>query len=208
MTMRRTPYVRMRYPWTDDVVNAADVQSMASDIDQGLVATQKLAEDFSKFASVVVRRTAAQSIAKATIPAISFDSVQLNNGANSSLSNGAWFNAGAPTRLTAPAPCVVLACGVIGINFGAALGTQGCLQVAIGLNGATGAPGVQGSKWNPISTASGQQWASALSMWRLATGDFLELRPFWNGTPAGPFNTDTSLPPSLSLMMVALPAVA
>lgn len=207
MTMRRTPYLRMRYPWTDDVVDAADVQSMASDIDQGLVATATLAANFSRFASVVVTRAAAQSIAKATLPAISFDTVQLNNGANSPLANGPWFSAGAPTRLTAPVPCVVLACGVLGINFGTALGVNGCLQVAVGLNGATAAPGVQGSKWNPTSATTGQQWASALTMWRLAAGDFLELRPFWTGTPAGPFNTDTVLPPSLSLMMIAQQAV-
>jgi hypothetical protein len=31
---------------------------------------------------------------------------------------------------------------------------------------------------------------------------------FWTGTPAGPFNTDTVSPPTLSLMMVALPAVS
>jgi hypothetical protein len=208
MTMRKTPYLRLRYPWTDDVVNAADVQSMASDIDQGLVATATLAADFSRFASVTVRRAAAQSIAKGSLVAISFDTVSLNNGANSPLSNAAWFSAGSPTRLTAPAPCVVLAAATGGLNYGTALGANGCIQVAVGLNGAIAAPGVQGNKWNPTSATTGQQWTSALTMWRLVAGDFLEMRMFWTGTPAGPFNTDTVLPPTLSLMMVALPTVA
>jgi hypothetical protein len=156
---------------------------------------------------VVVQRAAAQSIAKSTLAAITFDTLVLDNGVDSPLANGAWFSNSQPTRLTAPSPCVVLACGFGGINFGSALGTNGCLQVTVALNGATGAPGVQGTKFNPISTVTGQQWASAISMWKLAAGDFLELKLFWKGTPAGPFNTDTVIPPSLSLMMVALPTV-
>jgi hypothetical protein len=44
-------------------------------------------------------------------------------------------------------------------------------------------------------------------MWKLVAGDFLELKMYWTGTPAGPFNTDTVVPPVLSLMMVALPSV-
>lgn len=207
MTMRKTPYLRMHYPWASDVVAAGDVQSMAQDIDQNLVNTATLGANFSRFASVVVRRAAVQSIAKSTLTAISFDTVVLNNGANSALSNGSWFSAGAPTRLTAPTPAVVLAIGFLGLNLGSALGTSGSIQSTITLNGATTGPGVQGSKWGPISTATGQQWVTALSMWKLAAGDFLELKMFWTGTPAGPFNTDNAAPPSLSLMMVALPTV-
>jgi hypothetical protein len=205
--MRKTPYLRLRYPWTDDVVSAADVQSMAQDIDQALVSTANMAANFSRFASVAVQRSAAQSVAKGTLTAISFDTVALNNGANSPIANGAWFSSGAPTRLTAPTACVVLACGYGGINLGSALGTSGAVQVTVALNGATGSPGIQGTKWGPISTVTGQQWASAITMWKLVAGDFLELKMYWTGTPAGPFNTDTVIPPSLSLMMVALPTV-
>jgi len=208
MAMRKTPNLRLRYPWTDDVVNAADVQSMAADIDQGLVSTATLGTNFSKFASVAVSRNAVQSITKGSLTAISFDTVVLNNGANSPLSNGAWFSAGAPTRLTAPVPCVVLAAGFGGINIGSALGTSGVVQATVAINGATGGTGVQGEKWAPVSTVTGQQWASVLSMWKLVAGDFLELKMFWTGTPAGPFNTDNVIPPSLSLMMVALPTVS
>jgi hypothetical protein len=208
MTMRKTPYARLRYPWTSDVVSAADVQTMAQDIDQALVQTATLAASFSRFASVVVQRSAAQSIPKSTLTAISFDTAALNNGANSPLSNGAWFNAATPTRLTAPVACVVLACGYGGINFSTALGVNGALEVAVTLNGAVGSPGVQGTKFSPLSTMTGQQWTSAMTMWKLAVGDFLELKMFWTGTPAGPFQTDAGIPPSLSLMMVALPTVA
>ena len=208
MTMRKTPYQRIRYPWTDDVVAATDVQAMAQDIDQALVATQTLGASFSRFASVAVTRAAVQSIPRAALTTISFDTVALNNGANSSLANGAWFSAGSPTRLTAPVPCVVLAAGFGGINIGTALGTAGAIQVTVALNGASGGSGVQGEKWAPGSTTTGQQWTSALSMWKLVAGDFLELKMFWTGTPAGPFNTDTVSPPTLSLMMVALPAVS
>jgi hypothetical protein len=207
MTMRKTPNLRIRYPWTDDVVAAADVQSMAEDIDAALVATANMAGKFSKFASVVVKRAAAQSITKATLTAITFDTVVLNNGANSPVSNGSWYSAGAPTRLTAPVACIVLATGYGGINLGSALGTNGAVQVTVALNGATVAPGVQGTKWNPTSAVTGQQWASALTMWKMAAGDFLELKMYWTGSPAGPFNTDTVIPPSLSLMMVALTSV-
>jgi hypothetical protein len=207
MTMRKTPYMRLRYPWTADVVNAADVQSMANDIDSALVQSSSLAADFSRFASVAVRRVAAQSLVKGAVTAISFDQVALNNGANSPLSNGSWFNAAAPTRLTAPTACVVLASALGGINIGSALGVNGCIEVFVALNGASGAPGVQGTKWGPISSATGQEWASAITMWKLAAGDFLELKMFWTGTPAGPFNTDTAIVPTLALMMVALPAV-
>jgi hypothetical protein len=208
MTMRKTPYLRLRYPWTDDVVSAADVQSMAQDVDSALVKTATLAANFSKFASVAVSRAAVQSLTKSALTAITFDTVALNNGANSPLANGAWWNAGSPTRLTAPSACVVLACGMGGINFGSALGASGAFQVTVALNGATGGTGVQGGKYGPVSTVTGQQWSSMISMWKLAAGDFLELKMFWTGTPAGPFNTDNAIPPTLSLMMVALPTVS
>lgn len=207
MVMRKTPFMRIKYPWTDDVVSAADVQAMAQDIDSALVQTQTLASNFSKLASVSVRRAAAQSLTKNTLTAITMDTVLGNNGANSPLANGAWFSAAAPTRLTAPTACVVLACAYGGINFTTAAGTPAALQITIALNGATGGTGVQGSKYSPVSTVTGQQWGSALSMWKLAAGDFLEMKMFWVGTPAGPFNTDTVVPPTLSLMMVGLPTV-
>jgi hypothetical protein len=203
--MRKTPYERLRYPWGSDVVAAPDVQSMASDIDQAMVTTAKMASDFSQFGSVVVRRNAAQSITKATLTAISFDAVTLNNGANSPLSNTNWWSAGAPTRVTAPVACAVLVSGFGGLNLGSALGVNGIIQTIVGLNGAT--TWQQGSKFSPISTVAGQTWASGLSMWKLAAGDYLELKMFWTGTPAGPFNTDTVVPPQLSLMMVSLQSV-
>ena len=206
--MRKTPFLRIRYPWTSDVVSAPDVQTMAQDIDQALVSTATMAANFSRFSSVAVQRTTVQSLTKATLTAITFDAAAvLDNGANSPLANGAWFSNAQPTRLTAPAACVVLAHGFGGINIGSALGVNGCVQVMVTLNGATAAPGVQGTKWAPLSTATGQQWASAATMWKLVAGDFLELKMLWKGTPAGPFNTDNSVPPTLSLMMVALPTV-
>lgn len=207
MTMRKTPYARLRYPWTSDVVAAPDVQSMAQDIDQALVTTATMAANFSRFASAAVQRVAAQSITKGTLTTISFDTVVVNNGVNSPLANGAWFSNAAPTRLTAPVSCVVLASAFAGLNLGSALGTNGALQLTITLNGAIAAPGTQGTKWSPTSAVTGQQWASALSMWKLAAGDFIELKMFWTGTPAGPFNTDTVLPPLFSLMMVGLTSV-
>jgi len=206
MTMRRTPYERIRYPWTSDVVNAADVQAMANDIDSALVGTQKLASEYSRFGSVIAQRNATQSITKGALTAITFDSVTFNNGANSPLANGAWWAAGNPTRLTAPVACVVLASATAGMNLGSALGANGVVQVTVGLNGGGG--WVQGSKSNPISTVAGQHWASALTMWNLSAGDYLELKIYWTGTPAGPFNTDNVLPPTLSLTMLALQSVA
>lgn len=208
MTMRKTPYLRLHYPWASDVVAATDMQSMAQDIDQALVATASLGANFSRFASVLVQRAAAQSIPKATLTAVSFDTVMLNNGADSPLANGSWFSNANPTRLTAPSQCVVLACGNAGLAIGAALGTNGAVQATIALNGAAGAPGVQGSKWGPVSTDTGFPFVSAISMWKMAAGDFLELKLYWTGTPAGPFNTVTGQAPTLSLMMVALPSVA
>jgi hypothetical protein len=208
MTMRKTPYLKLRYPFTSDVVATGDVQSTAQDIDQALVNTATLAANFSRFSSVAVQRAATQSITKGALTAISFDTVLANNGASSPLANGSWYSAGSPTRLTAPTACVVLACGFGGITLGSALGTNGAVQVTIALNGATAAPGVQGTKWAPTSAVTGQQWASGISMWKLAAADFLELKMYWTGTPAGPFNTDNVLPPMLSLMMVALPTVA
>lgn len=207
MTMRKTPYTRIRYPWASDVVSAADVQSMASDIDQALVQTQALASSFSKMASVVVKRSAAQSITLNTLTTVTFDTLVMDNGTDSPVSNGAWYNAASPTRLTAPVPSVVLVTGAAGINFTSAAGSGNCVQVTVALNGATGSPNVQGSKWSALSTATGSQFATALTMWKLAAGDFLELKVFWKGTPAGPLNTDTSFPPTLALMMVALPSV-
>lgn len=207
MTMRKTPYERIRYPWTSDVASAADLDAMASDIDQTLVRTASLAANFSRFASVSVRRNAAQSITKNVLTAVTFDSVVLDNGSDSPLANGSWYSAANPTRLTAPSACVVLATGAAGMVFSTALGTTGAFQVTVTLNGAVGQPGTQGSKYYPVSTATGQQWLTALTMWKLNAGDYLELKLFWFGTPAGPFSTDTVLPPTLSLMMVALPTV-
>jgi len=205
MTMRRTPYARLRYPWTADVVNVADVQAMASDIDAGLVGTARMANDFSKFASFTGRRNAAQSITKATLTAITLDTVTVNNGANSPLANANWWAAGQPTRLTAPVGCIVLATAACGYNIGSAFGANGAVETAIGLNGGTA--WVQGTKFNPVSAYTGQVWASCLSMWKLNAGDFLELKTFWTGTPAGPLNIDTGSPPFISLTMVALTSV-
>jgi hypothetical protein len=206
--MRKTPYLRLRYPWTDDVVSAADVQSMASDIDQALVSTATLAANFSKFASATVYRNATQSLTKGSFTAITFDTVVSNNGAESPLANGSWYSVANPTRLTAPSACIVLATGSGGVNIGSALGTSGVIQLGVTLNGASGGSGVQGTKWAPLSTVTGQQWTSALTMWKLAAGDYLELKMYWTGTPAGPFNTDNVSPPTLSVMMVALPSVS
>lgn len=207
--MRKTPFMRLRYPWASDVVSVGDVESLASDVDQALVQTASLANNFSRFSSVVVKRTALQSITKGTLTAISFDTSApaLDNGTDSPLANGPWFNAAAPTRLTAPSPCVVLACGSVAYTYGTALGVNGILQLTIALNGATAAPGVQGSKWGPISTFLGQQQLTGISMWKLNAGDFLELKTFWTGTPVGPINTDANGLTALSLMMVALPTV-
>jgi hypothetical protein len=207
MVMRRTPFQRIRYPWTADVVNVADVQSMGSDIDQALVQTATLADNFTRFSSVIVRRAAAQSLTKATLTAISWDTVVLDNGTDSPLANGPWWAAGTPTRLTAPAPCIVLASATAGVSQGSAWGSPAALQVTVALNGAVAAPGVQGAKYNPPSAMSGQTANAALTMWRLAAGDYLELKLFWTGTPAGPINTDTTLWPQLALMQVALPSV-
>lgn len=208
MTMRRTPYERIRYPFASDVVSAGDVASTASDIDQALVTTTKMANDYSKFASVIAKRTAAQSIAKGVLTAITFDlTPPWNNGANSPLSNGAWFSGSNPTRLTAPVPCVVAAIAQVGLNISGALGVNGVLQCTVALNGATGQPNVQGSKYSPVPVLTGQQWVNALTLWRLAAGDFLELKFFWTGTPAGPMNTDTFISPQLSLVMLGLLSV-
>lgn len=201
MSMRKTPYQRIRYPWASDTVQVGDVQSMANDIDAALVNTAKQANDFSRFASVVARRNAAQSLTKATLTAITFDSVTHNNGANSPLANAPWWVSGSPTRLTAPVDCVVLASAAGGVNLGSALGANGIVEVTVRLNGSQR----QGSKWNPTSATTGQQWASALTFWKMNAGDYLEMTMYWTGTPAGPFNTDTVIPPMLSLMMVALP---
>jgi len=204
--LRRTPYQKIRYPWTSDVVAVPDLQSMANDIDQAIVNTQKLSSDFSLMGSVVAKRNAALSLTKGALTAVSFDSITLNNGSDSPLANGNWWAAGNPTRLTAPVPCVVLASGFGGVNLGSALGVNGVIQVTIGLNG--GGAWVQGNKFSPISTVAGQVWTSALSVWPLNAGDYLELKLYWTGTPAGPFNTDTVVPPQLSLSMLALKSVS
>jgi len=204
--MRKTPYQRLRYPWASDVVSAADVGSLASDIDQAIVNTQKLANDFSLMGSVVAKRNAALSLTKGALTTVSFDSITLNNGSDSPLANGNWWAAGNPTRLTAPVGCVVLASGFGGVNLGSALGANGIIQVAIGLNGSTAWQ--QGHKHSPISTVAGQVWGSCLSLWPLNAGDYLELKLYWTGTPAGPFNTDTVVPPQLSLSMIALKSVS
>lgn len=209
MTMRKTPYERIRYPWASDVVSAADVQSMGADIDQALVQTANLGAAFSKMSCAVAKRTAAQSISASTVTAISFDATPpLDNGSDSPFANANWFNSSVPTRLTAPVPCVVLALGNVGINFTAAVGSVNALQCMITINGSNSVPNVQGSKYSAPSTQSGQQYASATSMWNLAKGDYLELKTFWRGTPAGPLLTDTVNPPVLSIIMVALPTVA
>jgi hypothetical protein len=203
MTMRKTPFERIRYPWTDDVVNPVDIQSMASDIDSTLVQTARMGSEFSQAGSVVAKRAAAQSITKATLTAVTFDSAPLNNGANSPLSNGVWWKAAAPTRLTAPVGCIVLASGAAGINYGAAVGTSAVLQVSVRMTGVN----QQGNKYSPTAAVAGQQWTSGLGLWKMAAGDYLELMIFWIATGAGPYNTDTVIPPQLSVTMVGLTSV-
>jgi hypothetical protein len=211
MTMRKTPYLRLRYPWASDVVNAADVQSMAADIDQALVNTANMAASVFHQSSVIVQRVAAQSITKATLTTITFDTLVLDNGTDSPLANGAWWSAGSPTRLTAPSPCVVLATGIGALTSGSAMGTSAAVQTTITKNGASSGNDMQGSKYGPLSTDSGYQATSALSMWKLNAGDYLELKVYWTGGIAGPINTQTPSSglsvPTLALMMVALPTV-
>lgn len=208
MTSRYTPFQGIHYPFTSDVVNPVDVQTTGADIDQALIRTATLANDFSKFGSVIARRSAAQNITKATLTAITFDNVTNDNGANSPLSNGAWWNAANPTRLTAPVPCVVIAIGYGSLIWSGAAGSPSVFQVTVSLNGASASPGIQGSKYGPASTQSGQMFSSAISMWKLNAADYLELKLFWTGTPAGPLPTETtSFGPRMSLMMVALPSV-
>lgn len=207
MTMRRTPYEKIRYPWTTDVASAADVATMAADIDQSLVQTANLAANFAKFSSVNAQRTTTLSISRAVLTTVTFTGVTLDNGSDSPLAGAPWWSAAAPTRLTAPVACVVLAVGFVGMNFTAVQGTSGSLEVAVSVNGGTGAPNIQGSKYTIISGATGQHWTSAMTMWKLAAGDYLELRVWWTGSGAGPYNTDTVIPPSLSVMQVALPTV-
>jgi len=206
--MRKTPFLRIRYPWASDVVNAADVQSMAQDVDQALVQTFNLATNYSRMSSVIVQRAAAQSITKATLTAISFDNLVIDNGTDAPYANGAWWNSSNPTRLTAPAPCVVLASAMLSLQVTAALGTSGAIQCTVTKNGASSGTDLQGSKWNPISTDVNYQGVSALTMWKLNTGDYLELKAYWTGSPAGPFSTDTFDKTVLSLAVVALPSVA
>ena len=208
MTMRRTPFQRIRYPWASDTVNVADVQSMASDIDSALVQTAALGANFSLMSTVMVSRNAVQSITKGTLTTITFDTKGLDNGPDSPLANGAWWSSGTnPSRLTAPSPCLVLATATGGLNLTGGLGSPACIQVTVAVNGATAAPGVQGTKWCPLSAATGGQYGSALTMWKLNAGDYLELKMYWTGTAAGPFNTDTTFPPTMALSMVALPSV-
>lgn len=209
MTMRKTPFMRLRYPWASDVVSVADVQSLGADIDQALVQTANLGLTFPKMPSVIVRKNAAQSITASTVTTVTMDTIIVDNGPNSPvLNSAAWYNSAASTsRLTAPFPCVVLAQGGVGINFTAAVGSVNAVQCMICINGGTGAPNVQGSKFSAISTISGVVYANAVGMWKLNTGDYLELKTFWRGTPAGPLNTDTNTPPQLALSVVALPTV-
>jgi hypothetical protein len=207
MTMRRTPYEKIRYPWTSDVAAATDLQAMAADIDQSLVQTASLAANFAKFSSVTAQRTTTLSINKATLTTLTFTGVLLDNGTDSPLAGGAWWDAAAPTRLTAPVPCVVLASAFAGMNFTAVQGTSGSMEVAVSVNGGTAAPNIQGTRYAIISGATGQHWASALTMWKLNKGDYLELRIWWTGSGAGPYNSDNVLPPQLSIMQVALPTV-
>jgi hypothetical protein len=121
------------------------------------------------------------------------------------LANANWWAAGQPTRLTAPVGCIVLVSATSGYNIGSAFGVNGAIQTTVGLNG--GAAWLQGKKFNPLSTYTGQVWASAMSMWKLNAGDYLELKTFWTGTPAGPINTDTGSPPIISLAMIGLTSV-
>ena len=210
MTMRKTPFMRLRYPWATDVVNVADVQSMASDIDQALINTAGQAADFTRMSSVVVQRVAAQSLTKATLTTITFDTLVLDNGTDSPKANGAWWSSTTnPSRLTAPSPCVVLASAMGAVTSGSAYGASAAVQTTVTKNGASSGNDLQGSKYGPLSTDSGFAGTSALTMWKLNAGDYLELKLFWTGAIAGPINTNTGTTvPTLALMMVALPSVA
>lgn len=209
MTMRKTPFLRLRYPWASDVVNVADMQAMANDVDSALVQTAAMASGFSQMSSVIVQRAAAQSITKATLTTIVFDTLGLDNGTDSPNANGAWWSSSVnPSRLTAPSACVVLAVGNAALTSGSAMGASAAVQTTVTKNGASSGNDMQGSKYGPLSTDSGYQSSPAITMWKLNAGDYLELKVFWTGAIAGPINTNTgSLVPTLSLMMVALPTV-
>lgn len=204
--MRKTPYMRLRYPFGSDVVNPVDVQTTAADMDQAMVGVANLQFEFPRLASVyAARNNSVLSVAKATVVTIPFDTLIRDTGTGSPASNGAWYSNANPSRMTAPVPCVVLAVGSLELILGSALGANGAIEAIIALNGATTYPGIQETKWNPSSADTGNQTVQLMSMWKLNAGDFLELKVRWTGTPAGPLNVNNLGNTFMQIIMVALP---
>lgn len=207
MSARLTPYRQFRYPFTSDTIDAVSIQTLAEDIDQALVDDDKLRTDAFRLSSAQVAQSGTPSITKATITAITWNGTTgPNNGANGAFGTSAWWSSTTnPSRLTAPASCLVYATAAATFDPGASLGANGFFELMITKNGATLQPNIQTAKYQcPIpSPGLGQVPAVIESLWSLVAGDYLEAKVLWSGTPAGPLPLAAFA--NMGVVMIAVP---
>lgn len=197
-----TPYKNIRVPVTGNVVDAADWQTTATDINTVLTASKTL-HDVAVRRSSVSAFNSGQSIVKNTQTVISY-AVGVGGGIGwdtGLLGPGAaayWSNAN-PTRLTAPATGLYLATLYLGVPFGT-LSTTNILQPTIGKNGSFAAPNLVTDKQAGTAVRAPDKVTTCV-LYAMTAGDYLEGRVYWNGTPAGPL----ALSATFQLAQVALP---
>lgn len=204
MTIRVTPYRRLRYPCVDSVVDVNDLAKMVNDIDAALLSDDKARTDALRMPGASVYTFSTTSLTKNINTTLSFDTVNYNNGASGGFGTANWWAASpSPTRMTAPYACLVLAYGYAPLNITSSLGTNGFYTLGIYKNGSVVAPNFVTNKIQGPAAGTGLARNSVFGMMALNAGDYLELRALWNGTPAGPMSTD--IPSSFGVQMLGVP---
>lgn len=189
MTTRPTPGKGIRYPVASSTVDAADLQTMANDLDGMFTADDTLRQNALRRPSCYLRGTAAASVAKATQTTFSFDTIDWDN------TGGAVnLGAGAPAnqRITPNIAGIWYVWGYVELNTASASGMT-TWEVTVSKNGLLTNPNYYRTKiigalsplWGTLPAQSGGL------MQMNGTTDYFNLIAFWNGTPAGPFNTSS-----------------
>lgn len=177
-----TPWERIRYPQAGEVISATAEQATATDMDVVLESAVPLYQQ-AVGRTVGIFSAGSPSITKATLTTVSFTS-----------GTAPFWVVGSPTRITPTIPGIYLIQASVGLNY---TSTSNMFRIMIARNGGTAAPDVQIQTTPQWDTNATIIVANMVSMWKFATGDFYELKVFWNGTPAGPQTLDT---PRVSLI--------
>jgi hypothetical protein len=186
MAVRPTPNKGIRYPTASSVVDPADIQTMAQDMDTALTADDSLRTlALHRPACHITNSVGAISIAKGVTFTFTFDTIKFDT------TGGAVNLSGSPgnQRITPNTAGLWLFIGYHQLNATSGITAS---EVTISKNGLTSAGNIRRYKvYGPWVTSSGTLLPHMVSGAFVMNGttDYVNLMTFWAGSPAGPLNT-------------------